>query len=537
MKKRFLSALLCATMMASLVVGCGAKEEPAAEEPAATEEVAESETPEEPKEPVTIAYWYRNAVGEQEYTDQVEAKLNEILASTEGYEHITIDLHPCTREYKQEVSLAQASGEQMDLLSLAMLDLATEVGDGSVIPLDDLIAQSPETVAELPEWLLKMGVVDGQTYYVPNYQQATQNYYYVTPQAYLDAAGYTVEDFQKVFFKEDKTAEEVAALFEDYCLKVREGTGKETKWIDSVAETRLWIDCTNIELSLNWAGYYYTDLDTNELKFSYTKPEIMNAWNEQAELYDKGLVHPDAATIDREAFHNANWLNDEAFIGVFTHGVGSMEMLSKSLSDSFGFEVVAIPASERLYVPREWAAGGVGISSTSEHPEEAMAVMTLLFNSKYEEFYNTLCWGLEGTHYEKNADGTIKTLEFDGAQGGAETTYCYHKWTGGNTFNAWCNQSSSEELNDYILNEMNEGPNTIASPIAGAPISIAEFETEKAQIIAVLEEYGNTFLWGAAGVDGTEKLVNEYMNKMEAAGLSKMTESVNEQVKAFLDAK
>ena len=45
MKKKLLSALLCVAMVASLVVGCGAKEEaPAAEAPAATEEVAEAVT-------------------------------------------------------------------------------------------------------------------------------------------------------------------------------------------------------------------------------------------------------------------------------------------------------------------------------------------------------------------------------------------------------------------------------------------------------------------------------------------------------------
>lgn len=44
MKKKLLSALLCAAMIASLVIGCGSKEEPAAEVPAATEE---AETPAE----------------------------------------------------------------------------------------------------------------------------------------------------------------------------------------------------------------------------------------------------------------------------------------------------------------------------------------------------------------------------------------------------------------------------------------------------------------------------------------------------------
>ena len=54
MKKKLLSALLCAAMVASLVVGCGSKEEAAVEEPAATEEAApveeEAEVVEEAEE-------------------------------------------------------------------------------------------------------------------------------------------------------------------------------------------------------------------------------------------------------------------------------------------------------------------------------------------------------------------------------------------------------------------------------------------------------------------------------------------------------
>ena len=38
MKKKLISLLLCVTMVASMAIGCGSKEEPAAEAPAATEE-------------------------------------------------------------------------------------------------------------------------------------------------------------------------------------------------------------------------------------------------------------------------------------------------------------------------------------------------------------------------------------------------------------------------------------------------------------------------------------------------------------------
>ena len=54
MKKKLLSALLCVAMVASLVVGCGGKEEPAAEAPAATEEAEAPAATEEAEAPKTI---------------------------------------------------------------------------------------------------------------------------------------------------------------------------------------------------------------------------------------------------------------------------------------------------------------------------------------------------------------------------------------------------------------------------------------------------------------------------------------------------
>ena len=56
MKKKLLSALLCVAMVASLVVGCGAKEEAPAEAPAATEEAPEEEAATEEAAPAEGGY-------------------------------------------------------------------------------------------------------------------------------------------------------------------------------------------------------------------------------------------------------------------------------------------------------------------------------------------------------------------------------------------------------------------------------------------------------------------------------------------------
>ena len=62
MKKKLLSVLLCAAMVASLVVGCGGKEEaPAEEAPAAEESAEETAEPAEPEETGELTLYYSHS--------------------------------------------------------------------------------------------------------------------------------------------------------------------------------------------------------------------------------------------------------------------------------------------------------------------------------------------------------------------------------------------------------------------------------------------------------------------------------------------
>ena len=148
------------------------------------------------EEPVLITYYTQNSSGEQEYTQQVADKLSELLQA-KGI-NVKMELHPYAGDYKTGFTLAQTSGQQIDIFTTYALDFTTEVENGSVMPLDDLLAAHPETVAEVPEWLVKMGRVGGTQYYIPSYQQATNGYYFMAPNAYLEAANLTIEDVRYV---------------------------------------------------------------------------------------------------------------------------------------------------------------------------------------------------------------------------------------------------------------------------------------------------------------------------------------------------
>ena len=104
MKKRILSALLCVAMVASLVVGCGGKEEPAAapEAPAATEEAPAAEEEAAPELGGTIEV----AVT---LTDTKLAVFEEIVAGFEDETGVTVDLLTPGDDYENQLKTMLAS--------------------------------------------------------------------------------------------------------------------------------------------------------------------------------------------------------------------------------------------------------------------------------------------------------------------------------------------------------------------------------------------------------------------------------------------
>ena len=174
MKKRMVALFLAAMMLLSLVA-CSSQTEAENSAPAASAEsteppkAAETEAPvgevAEEKEPVTLTYYFMNGAGEQQYTTQVEEKLNEILDGIEGYGYISIDLVPCGQDYPTDFTLAQTSGAQIDLVSTYFLDMPTMVRNGDFLELSDLLAAYPNVTSEIPDWLVEMGrIFDGMYY-------------------------------------------------------------------------------------------------------------------------------------------------------------------------------------------------------------------------------------------------------------------------------------------------------------------------------------------------------------------------------------
>lgn len=534
MHKKIL-ALLCATAMTFSLAACGenaANNNVESTPSTSTETQATSEVVAEPKEPVELTYWYWNDVGPQEYTDEVEDKINELLANTEGYEHITLRLHPC-KDYATDIALAQSTGEQLDIMSMVNLDWVDQGMNGALLALDDLLARNPEIAAELPEWFLELGKINGETYMIPNYQQMANQYFWVTPTEWFEQCDYTYEEVQTALFERD--FDKLAQFTEDYVVSVREYTGKDTKYLypSVFSYPHNWYDASNAVNTVSSSEKFYYNLETEKIECTYLSEPTQNAWRKEAEWYLEGYNYPDQVTAKITSNVLGDIMNDVSYVLYRVEGKGTTEMAKEIFDENYGYDCTVWALQDVYYIPETNAADGVAISATTEHAEDAAKVLALLFNSKYEEIYNTLVYGLEGIHYEDNGDGTVTTLEFSGSQGGAETTYCYWKWVGGNTFNAKLNQSMTQEQEDYILNEINEGEDSVISPLMGITFDTTNITNELAQIKSLHSEYVNSFRYGIYGND-VDKYIDEFVGKLKVAGIQKVLDELNAQVDAFL---
>lgn len=508
----------------------------AGEAAGSTDKASEEEKEPEKKDPVLLEWYYRGN-GQQEDTDKVEARVNELLKEYPGLEHVSININCFPgSDYATQVTTAQASGAQIDILNSVNLNFDQHVEDGSWMPMEDYISDALRD--ELPDWLWEMGTRNGHIYMVPNYQNAFNANYLFFPKEYMDKYG-DYDAMYEVLTDWDGDYSEKVQCLADYVKAVNEGEGGGKYcgpvWQANTGTLGFAFMTPHDNLGNN---FVVTD-KTNEVKFVYELDSMKDIMKGYATWYDMGLYAPDGANTNGTDYSNQHMMDPVSFAFCGKEQVGTPEQVADVYSAAWGFDVVAVPTQPYDYIQNTWAAGGNGISSTCEHPEEACAFIEALTTGTElgKEIYNTMVFGLEGEHYTKdeNDPNRITTLEYDGSQGGSDTSYAGLKWILGNSFYAYKNQAVLDGQYERIK-EMNEAPDTVSSSIIGFSVSTANVQTEIDQLNAVVGEYQGSLNNGTLGEAGWDAYYEEFMEKAEKAGLSKIKEEFQSQLDAWLAA-
>ena len=276
--KRKLAFVLSALLLISSFTGCGTNKK---------NELKDGEK-------ITLK-WTMAGPANQKDQALVFEELNKKIKNYKGLENVDLDIVIVNPgDYKQKFMLWQTSKEKLDIVQTYDLNYAQSAKDGSFYELDEYINDSKTLKTSMPEFMWDYSVVDGKKYYVPSYQILTnQDYAFITPKAladkYLD-----VEKAQKIFNEQDTFNDACWDVLEDYLDSL--STAGELKMgykpLDSLTHTLQ-------KGYVSVGSRFIMKMDDPEHKVYYWDevPERINSFNRLSNLYKKGYVRSDIASV------------------------------------------------------------------------------------------------------------------------------------------------------------------------------------------------------------------------------------------------
>ena len=250
----------------------------------------------------------------------------------------------------------------------------------------------------------------------------------------------------------------------------------------------------------------------------FTDPEYIAVLVGRREANLKGYTYKDTVNKNKDNDYKAGKL--AGYVGTYTPGgeVGFNAVGDKP--PTLIFPTYKNPTGET----RNAAMGAMlAMSVGCKNPERAMKFINMLYTDAI--LYNLLSYGIEGTHYAKSGDTTIKFLPAHKDYAGLVD------WTYGNKMVSYV--PDGEPADKWKL--MRQGWDSVVwSPIFGFSADLAPVQNEVSALTNITKQYETDL---QAGTRDVEPLLKEYNEKLQAAGMDKFMAEMQKQIDAWKKSK
>jgi len=529
MKKKALALILSVAMMSTLFTACGSSETATSEGTATTTEVASTETAaaadDELAEHVTIR-WYLEGSNVSDDTE-VLAAANEYLG-----EKLNMTLEPIWGtwgDFDEGAKLSLQSGDDIDIYftcSWTSNEYSAYAKDGYYVRLDDpennlLEKYAPNLLSEIPDTLVSGANVEGASglgiYAVPGYKDVANQYCYDVNVDMLEKYGFTVDDVKNRTFYE----------FGDILETIKAGEG--ANFYPLLPEAAVLERCVDRVAAIDDNGllaYYFEPEDPSQPLAKYGNV-IMNKFSteefakyaaQMREYYAAGYIDPEVAnTQTANEVRTAHQLEASYAIGCQSYAYG----YEAQVSEERGITVEFVPC-EPPYIDTVSSRGAMmAISTASKNPERAMMFLNLLNTDSY--LMTLLNYGVEGVHYNLNDDGCVVFTD---------KRADYTPWRNG-MGNITILPPQEGEGVGYVDRFKEYYGASYQLPITGFTFDTDPVETEVAACVSIAGEYTTSIYMGSA----PEGMLEEMLERLDAAGMQKIVDEANAQLEAYLAGK
>lgn len=471
-------ALILAFAMLGVVAGCGTKEE------------TDGQTGEK-------IVWYVGGDAQSDLSSVLEA-FNEKLYEKNGtqLELKFVDWG----NYSDKMNMVLSSGENFDLCftSTWSNNFLMNASGGAYLDLNSYLDGEYKGLKEaIPDFVWDDAKVNGAIYAVPNYQVCYYQECALTPKRLADKYNLDVSSIKDL------------SDLEPYLIQLKENepdiyplnpSNFTANTINYKALPSIPSLAVNVE---EGEGKLYSKYETKEYK------EMLLLFRD---YFNKGYIRSDMlSAVNNSANDTLN----------MKYGVWCSSSKPGSEIDNlqyYGEEIVEIPLQEPYVAMGAAQSAMTAVSKNSKHPEKALELLQLVNTDR--EYYNMLCFGLEGKHYNKVSDEVVKSVENSGYTPNAA-------WVFGNQFNAYYIDGQAEGIWEETDN-INR--NAARSIYRGFTVDFSKIKSDVAKLSAVENEYKYITL----GTEDPEVPLQEFIQKLKSAGLDDIYNEVQAQMEEFL---
>lgn len=492
MKKKQLFALAMAGVMgAGLLAGCGK---------GGSSAPTSGSTSGSNEETTEIVWMIRG--DEPKNYDSVMAAVNEKLKEDIN---MTLDLRfIAPGDYDTKMQMAMAGGDDWDLCFTSHWsnNYVNAAGKGAYLALSEemLKENAPNMMSTIPEKFWDGIKVNDNIYALMNYQamydQAGMMFLKsAVEEQNIDVAA--IDSWEKL----DEAVSTLAAAYPDKYATRGNGVMNFDLLLQDEPLTTI--------MSLPFLTF---DASTGKISNTLFFERIEEGLKYSKEWKDNNYTPADAATMKDEA----TLLSQGQILSRYQRMKPGVDA---ALLNNYGNEWVTVALSEGFVNTSAVQSTLTAVNVNSEHPEKAIQLYDYIFGS--EEVSNMLFYGLEGQDYEL-VDGRVKKLP---------DCWTASAWMLGNQFNAYLTEADVEGVWEETMKGNEEAA---LDPLFGFVPDRTPIETEMATCEAIWLEYKDILYYGLQDQSTT---VPEMMDKLNKAGLEKVTAELQSQVDEFLASK
>ena len=499
MKRRVktLSLLMALAMAASIFAACG-------------DDTDSGSTPTDengkPKEVVTLKWWHWGDPPKN--PDAVIEALNKKSAEDIG---IKIDFLWATGDdAKLKTALSTGADDDIAFVCSWFASYVQTAQMGQLYDITEKIqSETPNLYSVLPEYVWEAAKVDGKIYAVPVYKDtAATQYWFCNKEYVFDQAG-AKEEF---FAEGDRNAVKTPLMKKLYDY-MKDGhpyphdlTAPYTYNFQGPRSVTVGDETIQNETGLTIAE----NDNTYTLQLRFETPNYLADLKTLCEWYQAGYCNQDCLQLQKEPeFH---------IIGQ-GQGYQGIEKTEWNIGKDYTIEICR--RGDTLATTASAIGAMQGIFANSKHPVESLKFIEYMNTDV--AYRNMLAYGVEGSNWSDNGDGTYTATNTDWAPG------------------PWC------QANLFLLKPLAPAPATMyddmkaemagakASDLLGFNPDLTNVKNEVAACSTVLEKYKYELACGT--MKDPEAYIKQVKDELISVGWDKVRVDIQNQVDAFLKAK